>query len=313
MRLLLSVFGCLHLLLCLGAQAQLPVVTGRVLNRTTRRPLPGVTVVERGTTTGCSTDANGRFSIPGSTPDSLKLVVSAVGFTTRIVRVAAGSYIEIALDSARAEHVVFDIRGFRWLEIGFQSGLRYAPLGLVVRFPGLWYVQPGLSYQTDLNRNHALRSSIVSTNLLRNGQLTLRGLLEQQNIQAAQANLRFASYTGTLSYRSDRSGAWHTPELLLTAGYARRRPLVNDGPARSGAGYGVGFNYKIPIYLLYPIVQMRATRWSGYWEWQGQLQQPLGRRYQLGIAAHWLPRYQEINLVCTYMLGAPAWLYAKKR
>jgi TonB-dependent starch-binding outer membrane protein SusC len=74
----------LVLLLFTGMQvvfAQQRAVTGRVATAD-NTPLPGVTVVVKGTTTGTATDANGGFSI--SVPNNQAVLqFSFIGFNTR--------------------------------------------------------------------------------------------------------------------------------------------------------------------------------------------------------------------------------------
>lgn len=67
-------------------------VSGRVTTSVDGSPLPGVSVVVKGTTTGTSTDADGRFtlSVPGS--DAV-LVFSFIGYTTQ--EIPAGSQTDI--------------------------------------------------------------------------------------------------------------------------------------------------------------------------------------------------------------------------
>ncbi|MDF7815681.1 TonB-dependent receptor [Hymenobacter sp. YC55] len=72
-------------------------VTGTIVDAADRSPLPGVTVVVKGTTVGASTDPNGQFSL--SLPaGSNTLVVSAVGYVGQSVTVTSGT-VRIALKS----------------------------------------------------------------------------------------------------------------------------------------------------------------------------------------------------------------------
>ena len=79
--------------------AQSRVIKGTIKDSKTNETLPGVTVLVQGTTTATSTDAKGEFNISVEGADK-KLVVSSVGFTTRIVPVPADMEVfEIALES----------------------------------------------------------------------------------------------------------------------------------------------------------------------------------------------------------------------
>lgn len=71
-------------------------VSGRVTSTNDGTPLPGVSVVVKGTTTGTSTDADGRFTI--SVPDnSAILVFSFIGFTTQEVSVGTQTSINVQM------------------------------------------------------------------------------------------------------------------------------------------------------------------------------------------------------------------------
>ena len=81
-------------LLAAPAWAQTQAVSGRVSD-TDGNPIPGVTVVERGTTNGATTGANGSFTLtvqPGAA-----LVFSSVGYTARTAVVGSTRSLDIRL------------------------------------------------------------------------------------------------------------------------------------------------------------------------------------------------------------------------
>ena len=77
----------------LTAQAQTRQVTGTVLSAADRSPLPGVSVLVKGTSVGTATDANGKFSLPVAGNEAV-LVYSFVGFETVEVRVGSSATVE---------------------------------------------------------------------------------------------------------------------------------------------------------------------------------------------------------------------------
>ena len=81
-------------------------VSGRVTAADDTAPLPGVSVLVKGTTTGTATDSDGRFSL--SAPPYAVLVVSFIGYATREIPVEARTVIDIALeeDVSQLEEVV---------------------------------------------------------------------------------------------------------------------------------------------------------------------------------------------------------------
>ncbi|UYZ63294.1 SusC/RagA family TonB-linked outer membrane protein [Hymenobacter weizhouensis] len=82
------------------AAAQTRTVSGRVADAS-GSGLPGVTVLERGTTNGTSTSADGSFTLsvqPGAT-----LVISSIGFTTQNVAVGDRTSVNVTLVSSATE------------------------------------------------------------------------------------------------------------------------------------------------------------------------------------------------------------------
>jgi TonB-dependent starch-binding outer membrane protein SusC len=91
-RRLLSLF---LLLVATLAYGQSRTVTGNVTSGDDGSPLPGVSIVEKGTTNGTVTDADGNFSI--NTIDNVTLTFSFVGYASQDVNVGQRSSINIVL------------------------------------------------------------------------------------------------------------------------------------------------------------------------------------------------------------------------
>jgi TonB-linked SusC/RagA family outer membrane protein len=78
------------------ATAQKRTITGIVLEKATKDPLPGVTVQEKGTTNGTITNVNGRFTIavaPGAV-----LLISFVGMESQEIAVGNSSNLDIQME-----------------------------------------------------------------------------------------------------------------------------------------------------------------------------------------------------------------------
>jgi TonB-dependent starch-binding outer membrane protein SusC len=88
------ILGAVGLLLCtaLPASAQQGTISGEVVDRTTRQPINGAQVTIEGTTRGVSSDARGRFLIPGVAAGTHSLRVQYIGYRTETqeVTVTAG-------------------------------------------------------------------------------------------------------------------------------------------------------------------------------------------------------------------------------
>ena len=72
-------------------------VTGKVTNATDGTPLPGVSVIIQGTSTGTSTDFDGLFTLNVPSND-VSLEFSSMGFKNQVVPVGANSTIDVALE-----------------------------------------------------------------------------------------------------------------------------------------------------------------------------------------------------------------------
>jgi len=85
---------------------QVKTITGTVLTTEDNSPLPGASVVIKGTTTGTETDFDGNYSIEANTGDVL--VFSYVGFGTQEVTVATETTINVSLkeDSSLLDEIV---------------------------------------------------------------------------------------------------------------------------------------------------------------------------------------------------------------
>lgn len=73
-------------------------ITGQVLSKEDNSPVPGVTVVVKGTTNGTTTDAEGKFQILIKSESDV-LVFSSVGFTTQEKQVGNASIVDVVLAS----------------------------------------------------------------------------------------------------------------------------------------------------------------------------------------------------------------------
>src|SRR5690348_4070363 len=81
-------------------------ITGRVTGVNSKEGIPGVSVYEKGTTTGTLTDAEGKYSL--SVSDNAIVVFSSIGFRTEEVSVGNQQVIDVALteDITSLEEVV---------------------------------------------------------------------------------------------------------------------------------------------------------------------------------------------------------------
>lgn len=92
------------LIMSVTAAAQNFEATGRVVDSSNSQPVPGVTVLVKGTTTGTITDFDGNFSV--KTSEGTTLVFSFIGYTTQELPAAKGMSVSLAPDNQELEDVV---------------------------------------------------------------------------------------------------------------------------------------------------------------------------------------------------------------
>jgi iron complex outermembrane receptor protein len=127
-RLLFTYTLLLMLLVQAGRiQAQILTVTGRVTT-TNGSAQPGVTVLQKGTSNGTSTDSDGRYSI--SVPGSATLVFSAIGSAAQQIPVNDRTSLDVRLQDAATDLNEVVVTGSRATE-GRSNILTTAPVDVI--------------------------------------------------------------------------------------------------------------------------------------------------------------------------------------
>ena len=103
------------------SMAQAVRVSGKVVDED-GQPLPGVSVVLKGTTTGVATDVNGEFILMVPKAEGAVLVFSFVGMKTQELPVTANKPMHVVMvaDSEQMEEVV--VTGIQTIEKGRATG-----------------------------------------------------------------------------------------------------------------------------------------------------------------------------------------------
>lgn len=84
-----AIFTLLLCIAVLTVHAQSVVISGSVIDKLTKQPIPGVGVTVKGTTSGTATDSNGSYSFSTSQRVPFTLVISFLGYTS-VERVITG-------------------------------------------------------------------------------------------------------------------------------------------------------------------------------------------------------------------------------
>jgi len=89
-------------------------VTGKVTSSTDNNPIPGVSILIRGTTSGTLTDADGMYSVPVPNNQAV-LQYSFIGFTTQEIVVGDRTVIDVVMTESltRIDEVVVTALGIK--------------------------------------------------------------------------------------------------------------------------------------------------------------------------------------------------------
>ncbi|WP_417885795.1 SusC/RagA family TonB-linked outer membrane protein [Zunongwangia sp.] len=93
-----NVYGAENDFFSLNKNEQGIIVTGKVIGAEDGMPLPGVTIMEKGTNNGTATDFDGNYTLTVSGNNSV-LTYSYVGFKTKEIKVGEDRYIDISLET----------------------------------------------------------------------------------------------------------------------------------------------------------------------------------------------------------------------
>ena len=93
------------------AQAQTLRVSGTVTGAEDGMPIPGVSVIVKGTTIGTATDMDGKYTL-NVPSDAQTLVFSYIGYATQEVALAGRTNVDVALASASEDIVEVVVTGY---------------------------------------------------------------------------------------------------------------------------------------------------------------------------------------------------------
>ena len=113
-HLLMAITLMVGTLCSLPVLAQERTIEGTITSQVDNQPLPGISVVVKGTTKGTNSDANGKFSI-GIPNDGATLIFSAIGFSIQEVNTGNKSRLDISLatDTRELNEVVVTALGVK--------------------------------------------------------------------------------------------------------------------------------------------------------------------------------------------------------
>jgi TonB-dependent starch-binding outer membrane protein SusC len=143
-----------NLVVLMNSIAQQNRITGTVVSGSDKSPMPGVNIVEKGTTNGVTTDGNGKFSIAVERPDAI-LIFSFVGYHTKEVAIEGQSEINVTLDEdvSKIEEIVV---------VGYGVQKRTAVTGAISPVSSKEITQLAVSSVQSALQGHAAGVSVVN-------------------------------------------------------------------------------------------------------------------------------------------------------
>lgn len=87
------------------ALAQTKTITGKVYEGTSKDPLPGATILVKGTTIGTVTDADGKFKVEAPA-DAKAITISFVGYQSKDVNITKNTNFDVSMETVVRDEVV---------------------------------------------------------------------------------------------------------------------------------------------------------------------------------------------------------------
>ncbi|WP_242919672.1 carboxypeptidase-like regulatory domain-containing protein [Pontibacter liquoris] len=238
-------------------------ITGVVVAKVDESPIPGVSIIEKGTSNGTTTDIDGTFSINVTDPNST-LVFSFIGMKTKEYTLKGQRHIvvETKWDCNKDFFDANKIKAYA------SSGLINTPLGgqIEVATPYLFFggvIKGSYSYQTNLTQNE-----------LQNGHIELSHFIStcdfdmdfKWNYRQVNFNKEFNS--NAYSFETD----YNFRDLKLIAGYTHLNfDNIEVVGTKTSPGVLIGFGTTLGQ-PLYPTVVGKVSLYKDNIEYQASVQ-----------------------------------------
>ncbi|OON65878.1 hypothetical protein B0919_22890 [Hymenobacter sp. CRA2] len=269
-------------------------LTGRVTDSKDGTDLAGVTIIQKNTMNGVASSTDGSFqlTIPSS-PDSVTLVFSSIGYVRIERRVPLNKPVDIALSQDTRQFECDLLIAYPRYELGLSSGVLHTPAGATLLYrPKLRNLATVvLSYQTNLGRNYQASAAVTSAEQYPGHTFQGNASVEHRRIRLADDGFHFVSTALTTNVSLQRFRYF---TLVLGTGYAHQQ---TENTRAYGLGYTFGGQSFVPGVDI--LLRAQATRWPGYWQWQGSATHQM-RRLRLSLLYNQVRQYREFNLGASY-------------
>ena len=274
------------------------IISGTVISKDDKSPIPGVSIIEKGTKNGASTKMDGTFSIEVSDPNST-LVFSFIGMRTQ----------EFALNGQRQIMVItnwdcnkdfFDIQK---LDIFASSGIINTPIGgkIEISSPGVLggIIKGAYNYQVNAGGNK-----------FQNGQVELAHYISNCDfdIDFRWSHRQFLLVNKMNSISNSFETDVNFNGIKLIAGYTHlnfNKAEAVDWDKSSGVLLGFGTYFNIP---LYPTAVAKVSLYKDRIEYQASVKGGY-KRFLCFVNFYKLNSFQEISLG----IGMGLWYKLKRQ
>ena len=266
------------------------LITGQVISREDKSPLPGVQIIEKGTQNGTQSKQDGTFSISVSEVNAT-LVFSFIGMTTQEYHLKGATQILVNMkyDCIRC---FFDVQR---IGIYANSGVLNNPVGgqLYLTFPhiyGAGMLNSSFSFQSNLRNNQFLNVQIEFSHFVLSCDFDMNARWHYREI-SYNNNFRSKTYTFEADFNFGR-GIWFLPFLGVIVGYGNLK-LNNDKPAATGPLFGL--RTYIGRYPFSAYITGKAAIFKNNIELQGNITRDF-RHFNIFIKYYHLQPFSELSL-----------------
>lgn len=239
------------------------IVSGVVLSKIDKLPLPGVNIVEKGTRNGTTANFKGRFSIEVSDPDAV-LVFTYLGMVTKEYKLEGENEIVVRM-KYDCNKDFFDASQIR---IYGQSGLINDPIGgqIDISSPYIFFggvLEGSYSYQTNSEENIFQEGSLEFKHPISTCEFDI-------DFRAGYRDLKFNNelYNQTFSLETD----YNISGVSFIAGYSHLK-FNNTNSSRKYTSSGLLLGFKKSFGRpLYPDLTGKISIYKDNIEYQGKIQ-----------------------------------------
>ncbi|WP_035696118.1 carboxypeptidase-like regulatory domain-containing protein [Christiangramia portivictoriae] len=267
-------------------------VTGVVISKNGEGPVPGVTIVEKGTRNGTVSNLDGLFSIEVSDPNAV-LIFSTVGMITKEYELNGKNKITVET-KWDCNKDFFDSNRIR---IYAQSGFINNPIGGQIDIASPYIISEGVlkasySYQTDSKDNNFQVGSLEFKHPISNCDFDI-------DFRASYRDFKFKRELDNKTYSFETD--FNLPRISFIAGYSHVKfNNINTSKKYNSSGVLIGFGTSFGGQF-YPEVVGKISIYKDNIEYQGKIQGGY-KRFLIFLKYYKLSSFNELSLGIGYNL-----------